>query len=187
MLPVTAITANATQDDLSDAQYIEIAEENAGGKSWRKFAEFIGSAYSHTSWQNWTSGTKSMPRAAKNELRRLLGMAELVPTVADALADVDPDAEIFDVGNGGTVCRVLKLRNRDAMTIYVNGAVSALATTVTWPTEDSNGISSDEFQPDKPKRKKHPVDIRRQALRAACRAHGLTLEDAAANWLEQLR
>ena len=28
---------------------------------------------------------------------------------------------------------------------------------------------------------------RRKALRAECRAHGLTLEDAAAHWLEQLR
>ncbi len=134
MIPVTTITANATRDDLTDQDYIDIAIENADGKSWRKFAEFIGSAYSHTSWQNWTEGKKAMPRTAKNELRRLLRMPELVPTVADALADVDPDAEILDVGSGEIVHRVLKLRNRGAMTIYTNGTVSALATPVTRPT-----------------------------------------------------
>lgn len=130
-IPVTLVTANATQDDeprnrgYTDeaAMYREIYAELRQNLSLDKFVDMLGSQYSKAYWSKYERGVTEVTRQAKNELRRAVGMPELVPTVTEAMADVGADAEVWRIGDNETVHRVVKIATYEKVTLELNGIV----------------------------------------------------------------
>jgi hypothetical protein len=130
-IPVTLVTANATHDDEwrnrgytdEEAMYREIYTELRQNCSLDKFKELIGSEYSKAWWSKYERDVTPVTRQAKNELRRAVGMPELVPTVTEAMADTDPDAEVWRIGDNETVHRVVKIATHEELTLNLNGRV----------------------------------------------------------------
>lgn len=102
------LTENATHDDLTNEQYIEIADEIRGyneetgekGMSWDKFIIQVGSFKFRAQWSEWRKGERVLLREMKNDLRREVGLKELSESVQqvvermvcpDALVEVETD------------------------------------------------------------------------------------------------
>lgn len=136
MIPVTVVTQNATHDDLTAEDYRDIYTELRQQYSLRAFVEMIASGKSIAYWSKYERGETELGRVERNELRRGVGLPVLVPTVGDALADVDPDAEVVAIGDKPKN-RVLLATRGESLTIYANGTVSASTGRVTPVTRDT--------------------------------------------------
>lgn len=97
-LPVTQVTADATRDDLTDADYKDIYEELRRGRSLDALCDLVGSQYSRAWWSRYEKGDMKITRAARNELRRGVGLPQLPPTTEEAIHLADPDARVYQVG-----------------------------------------------------------------------------------------
>ena len=129
-IPVTVVTQNASQDDLTDTDYREIYQELREQHSLRDFVALAKSAKSIAYWSKYERGESGIGRAERNELRRAVGRPALAPTVADALADVDEDAEVLAIGDKPKN-RVFLASKGESLTIYANGSVTASLDRVT--------------------------------------------------------
>lgn len=132
MIDVTLVTRNASQDALTDADYLGIIDSLRGplfGYSWQQIAdatEYNSKAY----WHQVHRGTRQLDDEARNALRRVTDgeLPEQPPSVTDVTQRmVHPDAEMILVGTldpGERVRRVLLMAAND-VTLHVNGMVSA--------------------------------------------------------------
>lgn len=98
-MDVTIVTANAASaDQLTDADYRDIYDELREKAALDKFVTAIGSAVSKAWWSKYERGEADLTRARRNELRAGVGLPTLPLTVAEAVADADPDARVWQVG-----------------------------------------------------------------------------------------
>ncbi len=97
-LGATLITARAEQDNLGPDDYRDIYEELRRGRSLRQFVELLRSAYSIAYWSQYERREIELARPARRELRRAVNQPDLPKTIGQAMADVDPDAEVWRVG-----------------------------------------------------------------------------------------
>lgn len=90
------ITQNATQDEYTPEQYREMFDElrqTAG--SMRKLAELLQSQFSHAYWNKYAHGEIELNREMRQELRFVLRLPALPPTISEAVAIASPDAEVW--------------------------------------------------------------------------------------------
>ncbi len=97
--PVTLVTARAEHDNLSSDDYRDIYRELREHKSLDAFISLIASQYSKAWWSKYERSEIKLTREARNELRRAIGLQPLPISVGEAMADVDPDAEVWRVGD----------------------------------------------------------------------------------------
>ena len=103
-MDVTTLTKNAAVDEYTDTDYREMLDENwpldEGGKriSLDKLILHIDSSVSKAMWWKWQKGEGNLTRSMKNDLRRLVGLAELPPTVEAIAWALDPNIEVSQVG-----------------------------------------------------------------------------------------
>lgn len=128
---VTLVTKDATLDDLSAGDYLEMCEElrpvdpKTGNKlSIDKFIARIGSQWSKPLWHQVISGEKNPNRSQRNELRAAMGLTLLPPTVAECAAQASPDASVWKVGEG-TPEHVIMVGN-EPVVLHVNSGVSVI-------------------------------------------------------------
>lgn len=132
MITVTTVTRNATHDNLSADDYRDIYRElrqydeqaQRYAVSLDKFIGMIGSQFSKALWNKYDHGEKELNRDQRNELRRAVGLTVLPMTITEAVADVDPDAEVAKVGEG-TPRKVILLASCEPLTLTVNGEIEA--------------------------------------------------------------
>lgn len=124
-MTVTLVTRDASLDDLSASDYRDIFAEVREKMSLDKFVALSGSQYSKAQWAKYEHGTATLTRAMRNDLRRSVGMAELPPTVADAVSAASPDAAVWTVGDG--VPEHVIMVGATPVTLHVNGAVSEVS------------------------------------------------------------
>lgn len=129
MTAVTILTAGAASaETLSDAEYRDIYDELRAKCSLRQFAEFIGSEKSFAWWSKYERGEAALSRAARNELRRAVGLPALPTTVAEAVAAADPDATVYVIGPAPADRLVLlSAAEHEPLTLRVNGACEIVA------------------------------------------------------------
>jgi len=87
-------------DDLTERDYRDIYQELRQGRSLADFLTLTQSAVSRAWWSQYEAGGKTLDWQRKNELRRAVGLPELAPSVASAMAHVAADASIWQVGEG---------------------------------------------------------------------------------------
>ncbi len=131
---VTAVTltVGANQDLLSEEDYREIYDEVRGFNeetgayrvSLDAFVAAIGSQFSKALWSKYHNGAAALNRTMRSELRRAVGLEALPPTVGEAVAGVDPDAEVVQIGEE-QARRVLLVGHAGPLVIRVNGSVTA--------------------------------------------------------------
>lgn len=103
-MDVTTLTKNAAVDEYTDTDYREMLDENwpldDSGKriSFDKLMAYIGSTVNKGMWWKWQKGEGNLTRSMKNDLRRLVGLAELPPTVEAIAQALDPNIEVSQVG-----------------------------------------------------------------------------------------
>lgn len=98
MTPVTTFTEDAAAAEAADTtDYKEILEELMEGRTLRQFAEQAG-IFSHTLWAAMRSGEKPIHRVAKDRLRKMVKLPPLPPLPVEAVADMDPNAAVWTVG-----------------------------------------------------------------------------------------
>lgn len=125
MLQPVLITRDATLDDLSLSDYVDMVQELRGTLSLEKLIAVLGSQYSKPLWDRVAKGEAAPNRNQRNELRRYYGMPLLPPTVAEATAAASPDAAVWQVGQGPAE-HVIMVTAQEAFTLRVNGAVSVV-------------------------------------------------------------
>lgn len=133
-MAVMVITRDGALDALHPDDYREIYDEirqydaatNRYGVSLDKFVALVKSAYSKTAWWKWHEGELEITRQMRNELRRAVGMPEMNLTIAEAVAGVDANAEVVQVGSD-TPRRVVLVGTDEPITLHINGAVVAFA------------------------------------------------------------
>lgn len=123
---VTVVTRDAQADSLSLDDYREIFEELRRGHSLRQFVELIGSVYSIAYWSKVDRGDAALTRPACNELRRAVGLPDLPITVEDALANVDPNAVVYQVGDDRPG-RVILVGCAQPLRMNLNGTLTAVS------------------------------------------------------------
>jgi hypothetical protein len=130
-IAVTLVTANASKDALTDADYIGIIDSlrTLFGYSWQKIADETG--YNSKAWWSLVAqGKRQLDDEARNALRRVTDgeLPEQPPGVADVTQRmVHPDAAMYLIGAlepGERVKRVLMLADGD-VAVYVNGEITA--------------------------------------------------------------
>ena len=124
-LPVTLVTRDATLDDLSLTDYVDMVQDLRTTLSLEKLIAVLGSQYSKPLWARVEKGEVPPNRNQRNELRRYYGMLPLPPTVAEATAAASPDAAVWQVGQGPAE-HVIMVTAQEAITLRVNGAVSVV-------------------------------------------------------------
>lgn len=103
-MDVTTLTKNAAVDEYTDTDYREMLDENwpldDSGKriSLDKLMARIDSSVNKAMWWKWQKGEGNLTRSMKNDLRRLVGLAELPPTVEAIAQALDPNIEVSQVG-----------------------------------------------------------------------------------------
>ena len=123
---VTEVTRDAQADSLSQDDYREIFEELRRGHSLRQFVEIIQSAYSIAYWSKFDRGDAALTRPACNELRRAVGLPDLPVTVEEALAGVDPNAVVYQVGDDRPG-RVILVGCAGPLHMSLNGTLTAVS------------------------------------------------------------
>ena len=122
--PVTRITKDATLDDLSLSDYVDMVQDLRTTLSLEKLITVLGSQYSKPLWAKVEKGEAAPNRNQRNELRRYYGMPPLPQTVADAVGEnTSPDAGVWKVGEG-VASSVIMVTTAEPITLHVNGAVS---------------------------------------------------------------
>lgn len=127
MPPVTTVTTRAeSAENLTDAQYREIFDELRSKTSLRQFAEFIHSGRSFAWWSKYERGETALDRQARQELRAIVGLPALPPTVAEACTAVAPDATVYQVGTA-TPDRVVLVGSdiHEPLALRLNGHLEA--------------------------------------------------------------
>lgn len=95
------LTQNATQDDLSAADYRDIFSELREKMSLDKLVAALGSQYSKAQWSKYERDPNmELTRTMRSELRRSVGLPELPLTVEEAVRQASPDAAVWRVGDG---------------------------------------------------------------------------------------
>lgn len=130
---VCVVTRDAGLDALHPDDYREIYDELRQYDVSRdkylishdKFIAMVGSEYSKALWSKWEHGDCELNRAQKNELRRVVGIPELTPTIAQAVACADENAEVVRVG-ADVVRRVVLVGVDAPLSLHLNGAVEAV-------------------------------------------------------------
>jgi hypothetical protein len=131
-IAVTLVTANASVDALTDADYLRIIDSLRGplyGYSWQRIADETG-YNSKAYWHQVSKGARQLDDEARNALRRVTdGELPEQPPSVQAVTDamVHPDAAMYLVGAlepGERVRRVLMLADGD-VAVYVNGEITA--------------------------------------------------------------
>lgn len=147
-IDVTTVTRNATMDDLSIAQYREIFEElrndgslkarvaAATGKtpnpdqplSYDNWIVATGSKFSKALWQKYATGELDAPnREMRNELRALVNLPLLPPTIAEAISVASPDAEVLRIGHEIPDRLIMVgVPEETSLMIHANGTVTAM-------------------------------------------------------------
>jgi hypothetical protein len=101
MVGVTRVTGRAvSSDELTETDYRDIFREIRERCSLREFSRYIGSAVSFAWWGSYERGEKALSQDRRNELRCAVGLPLLPPSVDQALARVDPDAVVWEIGDG---------------------------------------------------------------------------------------
>lgn len=119
---VTLVTALSQASDLSDAEYRQIYERVATGRSLRNIELALHSKVSYAWWGQYASGTKTLDRDRKNELRVWAGLPLLPPTPAETVAAAaHPDAAVYQVGSDIASRIVLIGADVPAVNLRVNG------------------------------------------------------------------
>ena len=180
MTTITRVSKDASQDNLTESDYRDIFAELRDGISLAKFCVLVSSSFSPATWNKWELGRLPLTRTMRQELRRGVSMVALPPTLAECVANVDPDAEVVRVGEEpvrfviltGAVGR-LSLRLNGSVTLAGDKAPEPLITSV---------IRAQGAKRDKPS----PSTLRRAELRKRCRMAGYTLEDAAEETLKRI-
>lgn len=111
---VTVVTVDAERDDLTEQDYREIYNELRGQDPARagayavsldRFVQAIGSHYTKGLWSKWQrwwvqeKGANPLNREMRSELRQAVGLPPLAATVVQAVAGVDPNAQVVQVGD----------------------------------------------------------------------------------------
>ena len=137
-MDVTTVTKNAAVDTYADTDYREMLEENwpvdESGKriSLDKLILHIDSSVSKAMWWKWQKGEGNLTRSMKNDLRRLVGLPELPPTVEAIAQGLDPNIEVSQVG----IPTHMVLIPDDVVISTAGGKVTARpVTTVTEPSK----------------------------------------------------
>ena len=179
---VTLVTTRAqSADDLTDADYRDIYDELRVKCSLDRFIVAIGSAVSKAWWSKYERGEATLTRARRAELRAAVGLPPLPPSVADALASVDPDATIWHVRVSEDVDRVVMLSGTEAVTLRLNGSLQIL--------DDEPAVSS-HVTAVTPARDRHNyagLTVRRETkkrLDAVRRRAGLTWDELLAKLID---
>lgn len=144
---IVVLTENATQDELTEAQYREIYDELRQGGSLEAFVGKIGSMFSKALWSKFERGEAMLNREQKSELRRAVALKVRPPTVSHAVEEhADPDAQVVKIGDAPAT-RVLLL---DAKTYTIHCAPTGVSLTspangagphVTRVTRSTRGLS----------------------------------------------
>ena len=92
-----------------------------------------------------------LSRLARNRLRAAIGLSELPPTVADAIAGIHPDAAVWRVGAPGPACVVVLITDPDPVDLHVNHTVAILA--------DPDPAPQSDVTPVTPPRDRHTVSL----------------------------
>lgn len=122
---VTLVTKDATLDNLSLSDYVDMVQDLRTTLSLEKLIQVLGSQYSKPLWAKVEKGEAPPNRNQRNELRRYYGMPPLPPTVAEATAAASPDAAVWQIGQGPAE-HVIMVTTPDPITLHVNGAVSVV-------------------------------------------------------------
>jgi len=129
MPTIMIVTANAASaasaDELTEQDYRDIYAELRTKASLRRFAETIASGYSFAWWSKYERSQVTLTQQARSELRRAVGLAELPLPIGAALADVDPDATVYQVGEGAAE-RVVLVSESGAITFRLNSHLQIL-------------------------------------------------------------
>lgn len=125
MALVTEVTRNAESDTLTATDYREIYEELRSNHTLRQFAELVHTRYSIAWWSKYERGEVELTREARNELRRAVGPDELPPTIAEAVASVDPNAVVYRIGEQRPN-RVVLVGHDEPITMYLNGTLTVV-------------------------------------------------------------
>jgi hypothetical protein len=119
---ITLVTALAQAADLSDAEYRQIYERVATGRSLRNIELALHSKVCHAWWGQYASGAKTLNRDRKNELRVWDGLPLLPPTPAETVAAAaHPDAAVYQVGSDIASRVVLIGADVPAVNLRING------------------------------------------------------------------
>jgi len=133
--PVTMVTKDATLDNLSLQDYVDMVQDMRTTLSLDKLIAVLNSQYSKPLWSKVEKGEIAPNRAQRNELRRHYGMPLLPPTVAEATAAASPDAAVWQVGEG-VPSVVIMVTEQEPITLYVNGSVSQVSDNAAMPRND---------------------------------------------------
>jgi hypothetical protein len=110
MLPITTLTVNADDDDLSNQDYRDIYDELRDldpespkeapeyRVSLAKFVDLVKSQYTRAAWSKYHAGELRLNRTMRNELRAAISRPLLPPPIEDTLGIVDPNAEVTRIG-----------------------------------------------------------------------------------------
>lgn len=123
MALVTEVTRNAESDTLTATDYREIYEELRSNHTLRQFAELVHTRYSIAWWSKYERGEVELTREARNELRRAVGPDVLPPTIAEAVASVDPNAAVYLIGEQRPT-RVVLVGHDEPITMHLNGSLT---------------------------------------------------------------
>jgi hypothetical protein len=126
------LTQNASRDSLSDQDYRDIYQEVRGYDdttgayrvSLDNFVTQIGSQFSKALWSKYHNGHAELNRTMRNELRAAVGLDRLPLTLGEAVAGVDPDARVVQIGDRQPD-QVLLIGAPGPLRITVNGEVRA--------------------------------------------------------------
>ncbi len=92
------LTKNAGIDNLTDQDYMDILEELLQTHTLRELVVVLQSQYSFGHWASMRKGERAILRPAKNELRVAMKLPPLPPTITEAMAVVDENAEVYRTG-----------------------------------------------------------------------------------------
>ena len=144
------ITANAEVDALTADDYRTIYEEVRSKMSLRQFVEQVGGAYSIAWWSKYERDQIHLTRGAKNELRRLVGLDMLPPSLSEVVATIDPDATVYQIGDD-TPNRVVLVGCPDPITIRLNGTIEVI---------DEEGVPCNPVTAVTPGRRRAAISLR---------------------------
>lgn len=134
MTPVTLVTSNATQDNLTDQDYKDIFAELRQNLSLDKLIGVMGSQYSKAAWSRYERGDYELTRQMRCELRRAVSLPELPPTITDAVAShAHADASVWMTGDGRAKHVILVATSHDS-TLHVNSGVTVQPSIKCYPS-----------------------------------------------------
>ena len=141
------LTENATHDNLTNEEYIEICDEIRGyneqtgekGMSWDKFIFLVGSNRFRSQWSEWRKGERIIQWDMMNDLRKAVSLP-LLPEPTQMILErmVCPDALIeTDVTEGQGKYVYIAKENPHTQPVFSNEEVAAMYTGI--PTRIPTG------------------------------------------------